>query len=204
LRATITITHVATVVLLALALGVSGCGGGGDGVPSSLNGTVLDDGTLTPVSGARVIANTGQSDTTDANGDFTLSSLSNGAGTLTVACTGYRTATVAIYPTGGAASLGFVYLKPATLQGRGSITGAVTEAGSAADGTALQAGGRHAVSKSDGSYTIYNVPVGSQTVVALSADGQTGGSASGTVVNQGTLTLDITLTTSPPAPPSLP
>ncbi|NPV45759.1 MAG: hypothetical protein HPY69_02275 [Armatimonadetes bacterium] len=164
---------------------------------------MLDDGDLTPVSGARVVANTGQTDTTDSNGQFSLQNVPAGARTITVAADGYQTAIEPISYVGGGLSVNTVYLRPALLQGFGQVTGVVTEAGSAASGASVQAGGKQALTKSDGSYTLYNVPIGRQTVMAVSADGQTSGSATVTVTNQASVTANITLSNSPPPPPPL-
>lgn len=197
----ITVLGGATVVLAAI--GLAGCGGGGT-VLFGLQGKVLDDGVLTPVHGARVVADTGQTGTTDASGQFLLDGVPAGAQSLTVAAMGYQTRSVPISGSSAGLSVGTVYLRPAALQGSGNVTGVVTEAGVPADAAALQAGGRQALSKRDGTYALYNVPIGKQTVVAMSADGQSSGSASVIVGNQTSVTANIALSNSPPPPPPLP
>lgn len=201
LRNDIFVTLFATLILLALALGLNGCGGGGAGVVRSLSGTVLDDGTLIPISGAQVRANTGQSSQTNTSGQFFLKDLGSQANSLTIARTDYQTTAVPI--PAGSSSVGTIYLSPAILTGRGIISGRVTQAGVGAGGATLQAGGRQAESKPDGSYSIYNVPAGTQTVVALSADGEMSGSATVNVISQATVTANVSLTNSPPPPPPL-
>lgn len=203
MRTTSSVTQFVAVGLLALALGLTGCGGGGGGAPLTLSGVVRDDGSLAPVAGARVAANTGQATTADANGQFALNGLSAQTTSLTVAALGYETASVPVRSGGGSVSVGNVYLRPAALLGYGNITGTVTEAGAPADGAILQAGVRQAVSKPDGTYTVYNVAVGSQTLVARSADAVTGGSVSVTVANRATVTANVILSSSPPPPPPL-
>lgn len=192
----------ALVIACLAAPWLPGCGGGGEAL-LALQGKVLDDGDLTPVSGARVVADTGQTTTTNARGEFTLPNLSAQARSITVAADGYQTAVEPISRLGGALTVSTVYLRPAPVQGAGQVTGVITEAGSAASGASVQAGGRQAFSKSDGTYTLYNVPIGRQTVMAVSADGQTSGSATVTVPNQASVTANIALSNSPPPPPPL-
>jgi hypothetical protein len=161
----------------------------------------VDDGTLASLAGVRVAASSGQSTVTDANGLFTVTGLASGSGDLSLAKSGYVTSVVPVPSGSGAVSLGTVYLRPASQSGYGHITGVITEAGAPSAGAVVQAGGREAVSKTSGEYTLYNVEVGDQTVRAWSAAGYTAGSASVTVVNMGTVTANITLSTEPPPPP---
>lgn len=192
----------ALVIAFPAVLCLSGCGGGGASL-LVLQGRVLDDGILTPVSGAQVVADTGQRDTTDTNGRFRLQNVPGGAKFVTVAANGYQTSVEPISRVGGMLTVDTVYLRPALLQGFGQVTGVVTEAGSAASGASVQAGSKQAFTKSDGTYTIYNVPIGRQTVMAVSADGQTSGSVTVTVTNQASVTANISLSNSPPPPPPL-
>ncbi len=196
-------TTLLAVAVALLVLGGCGGGGGGDDELLALQGLVLDDGTLTPVSNAQVLTNTGQSSITNSAGRFTVYGVSGQAQTLTVAAPDFQTATAPISRVGGGLVVDTVYLRPAPQQGHGHITGTVTEGGQAAGGANLQAGGQQAVSKSDGTYTLYNVPVGAQTVMALSSNGLSSGSAAATVGDRTTVTRNITLGNSPPPPPPL-
>ena len=201
-------TKLGLVGLVAAALTLAGCGGGSDsggggGSIIAVSGHVVDDGTLAAVAGARVVAATGESTTTDATGLFNLSGLADTVGTLTVTKTGYGTATASVTAGGGDQSVGFVYLPPALSSGNGKITGVVTASGSAVGGAVLTAGGQTATSRTTGVFTIYNVAAGAQTVQARSSDGLQGGSASTTVVSGGTSSVSIALTTSPPPPPPI-
>ena len=56
-----------------------------------VTGTVTDNKTGSPIQGATVSADTGQSDTADVNGDYTLNNVPTGNRTVTASATGYGT-----------------------------------------------------------------------------------------------------------------
>lgn len=189
------------VVVIVLGLLLGGCGGGDGGVATSISGTVYDDGTLTAVEGAIVAATSATDTTTDSAGYFELSNVSSGLRSITVAADGYTTQAVTVAAGSGDKSVGLVYLEPAPRSGYGSVSGTITESGTVLGGAIVRCGGQTARTKSDGTYTVYNVAAGVQAVVAASSDGSTGGTTSVTVVSLGTVTANIALTTQPPAPP---
>jgi hypothetical protein len=193
-------TFTVAILVVALALMISGCGGGGGG-SSSISGMVRDAGSLNPVAGAQVVAGSRLTNT-DATGEFLLEGAPTNAVMLSVTATGYLSQTVQAPAGSGLRYLPSpVYLVPAPLPETGNATGRITRAGQAEAGAVVRAGGRSAVSRGDGTYALYNVPVGFQTIFATSADGLTGGSTNVTIINQGTVTANIQLSTQPPPPP---
>lgn len=64
-----------------------------DDLASSLAGVVTDSADAAPIEGATVSAG-GRSDTTNAEGEYTLTGLRSGAYTVTASAAGYYTATV--------------------------------------------------------------------------------------------------------------
>lgn len=208
MRATDFLTRLALVSVLAVAIALAGCGGGGDssgngGGTITVSGHVVDDGSLTFVQGARVVASTGQETTTDASGSFDLTGLPDSVSSVTVTKSGYTSTAVAVSAGSGDRSVGIVYLPPALLAGNGKVTGLVTSAGSGVGGAVITAVGASATSHSDGTFTLYNVPAGACTVSARSADGLSGGSANTTVVAGTSVSVSIALTTQPPPPPPI-
>lgn len=196
-------TTIATITLLLLALVLTplltGCNGGDGGGNLRLLGTVRDAGSLQGIAGARVVAKSVEA-TTDANGDFDLPNAPS-SGQVVVTASGYENANVAIPPATDEVDLGNIDLVPAPIAGTGNITGIITEAGLLVDGAVVRAGGREARTRADGSYTIYNVPAGFQTVFAVSPNNTTAGTMNVSVFSLMTITANIQLTTQPPPPP---
>ena len=147
------------------------CAGAGCATQTTgtVEGTVTDSSTGLPIQGASVSADTGQSDTTDVNGDYTLSNVPTGTRTITASATGYVTQQDTANVTNGGTSIVNFSLDPEPTGGTGTIKGTVTDASSGA-----KLGGVFVVtdtSESDttnngGKYTINNVPEGSRTVTA--------------------------------------
>ena len=189
---------------LGFLLGLSGCGSGGGGTGTTLHGKLLDDGTLTGIAGATVVAPGGQGITANADGSFTLGNLAQMPDSLTATAPGYQTLSVTVTEEAKKkGTVGALYLKPARVAGTGNISGIVTQAGLPAVGTSVRAGGKLAVTKADGTYTVHNVPMGSQAVAATSANGSAGATSSVTVISQTTVTVNLALSTQPPLPPAL-
>lgn len=194
----------ASIVCLVIALTISvalvaGCGGGRSAT-STLSGTVVDAGTLQPIAGAFVVGG-GLNATTDADGDFFCDGISPGASSVTVAATGYVNQVVDVPAGGGDKTVGIVYMVPAPVNGAGDVTGVITEGGVGAAGAAITSAGHAAKSRSDGTYTLYNVPAGFQTIKAINAAGTLAGSKNVSVNSSATVTADIPLTQAPPPAP---
>ncbi|MBU0608796.1 MAG: carboxypeptidase regulatory-like domain-containing protein [Armatimonadetes bacterium] len=194
-------TAVVTVILIFALLCLSGCGGGTEALLRLL-GLVLDDGSLQPIQGARVVASNGAEATTDAGGNFDAAGFP-ASGTVTITATGYQNTTVQINTQNNELDLGDVYLVPAAVAGTGTVSGTVTTAGGAiAPGASIRAADREATSRADGSYTLYNVPAGFQTLFAASADRSTSGTVNVTVLSSFETIANIRLSIQPPLPPS--
>ncbi len=194
------------VLALGALLIVAGCGGGGGGTTpggtATVQGTVLDDGTLQPVPGATITVGSASA-ISGADGGFTVSA-SAGLRTIIISATGYQQKSFSRTLTEGTNSVGTQYLRPVLLSGRGAATGTVTRAGSPAAGATLRSGTAQAVSKSDGSYAIYNLQTGLRAITAISADGRFTGVATTTINAGATRTaVNISLTLAPPPPPAL-
>ncbi len=180
-----------------------GCGGGGAGAVVRLLGQVRDDGSLQPIEGARVVASTGGvQGTTDVSGNFDVANFPANA-TAIITAAGYENTSVQLGGRTGNVDLGTLYLIPSALADTGTVIGVVTSAGGAvAEGATVRLADRQAVSREDGSYTLYNAPTGYHTVFAASADGKTSGSANVTVIESFESIANIRLSNQPPLPPS--
>lgn len=195
-------------VLAALAIVASGCGGGGGGGDGNGGGTatvegiVCDDGTLQPVAGATVSIGGSQAVTGD-DGSFSLQAQA-GVRTVTISADGYVGSQTSETLSVGANDLGTRYLQPELQSGYGAVSGTVRSNGTGASDAIVRSGTARATTRSDGSYTAYNVQAGERGLTALSADGTATGSAVATVEDGSTVTgVDIDLGLAPPAPPAL-
>ncbi len=194
-------TAVVTVILIFALVCLSGCGGGTEALLRLL-GLVVDDGSLQPIPGARIVASNGVEAITGADGSFDAAGFP-ASGTVTITATGYQNTTVAINTQNNELDLGKVYLVPAALAGTGTVSGIVTTAGGAtAPGASIRASDREATSRADGSYRLYNVPAGFQTLFAASADRGTSGTVNVTVLSNFETIANIRLSIQPPLPPS--
>jgi hypothetical protein len=192
------------VVIITLTFAMilmAGCSGNNNTAGVRILGLVVDDGSLDPIEGARVVAGTGGVEgLTEADGTFDVDGVSAGAN-ITVTASGYQNVTVALAGRTGEVDLGTIQLIPSASSSRGKITGIITLAGGdPAAGATVRAGDRTAVTRADGSYTLYNVATGSQRVYAQSADLATSGSTLVTVVARLESIANIQLGDSPPAP----
>ncbi len=200
----IAMTAAAALLAAGLITG-GGCGGGGGGTtpsgPATIQGTVVDDGTLQPVAGATVSVGTVSTQTAD-DGTWQLE-LQAGERTVVVAAEGYDQLQTEVTVQEGENQIGTSYLQPTVDAGRGVVSGSVGNGGNAA-GARIFSGTATATSRPDGTFMIYNLPEGSQTLTAVSADGE----AAGYVlvdVEPDTTTWDVTidLNIAPPTPPGL-
>jgi hypothetical protein len=190
------------ILLLSLLVPLTGCGGGGGGGGTrTISGRVVDDGTLAGIRSARVVGPAGQETSTDANGLYVLSGISTAAVVITITANSYETIRVTAGASPSDLSLDTTFLRPASLAGRGHITGVITEGGSGIGGALVQAAGVTATTRSNGTYTLYNVPTGFQTVLATSANGLKGGSTNVTVSELSISVANIALSVQPPPPP---
>jgi hypothetical protein len=193
----------AVVIILTLVLAcLSGCGGG-PGAVVRLLGQTVDDGSLLPIQGARVVASpSGLEGTSDVNGNFDVADLPANA-TVTITAPGYQNTVLQLGNQTGDVDLGKIYLIPAPIAGTGTISGTVTAAGGeVAPGASVRAADREAKTRADGTYKLYNVPTGFQTLFAASADRNTSGTVNVTVMSQFETIANIRLTIQPPLPPT--
>ena len=193
------------VVIITLAVGLtclSGCGGG-DSALVRLLGQVLDDGSLAAVQGARMVVSPGGAQgTSDVNGNFDVAGVP-ATTTVTITASGYQNTTLQLANQTGEVDLGKIYLVPAPVAGTGTVSGLVTTAGgAAAPGASVRAADREAKTRTNGTYKLYNVPAGFQTLFAASADRSTSGTVNVTVLGQFETIANIRLTIQPPLPPN--
>ncbi|MCE1248841.1 MAG: carboxypeptidase regulatory-like domain-containing protein [Firmicutes bacterium] len=209
------IRHILTaVIVIMLAFGfIAGCNNssddGGSGNTGTITGTVTDQNSQ-PIEGALcTVTTTGvkadYSDTTDSSGVYEIGGIPEGVWPLTVSADGYITQTEDVTIVSGDTTQ--VPAIPMPVQGYGSVTGTVV---SALDGTtpisgaAVSCGGVAGVSGTDGTFTLANVPAGSQTI-ACTADNYEPYHNTVTVVADTTVTHDISMTpvTTPTTSPTI-
>ena len=188
-------------LLVPAALVVSGCGGGG-GTPvaATVTGTVRDDASLQPVSGAQVSAS-GATATTNQSGRFTLNTAA-GPRTIRITKSGYQELALSRSLQAGANDIGTRYLKPALQTGRGAATGTVLRSGQGVAAARVESGGAQATTRADGSYAIYNLPAGERGLLAVDPTTQRVGYTSVQITaGQAATGVDITLNLQPPHQP---
>jgi hypothetical protein len=170
---------------------------GGSGAFGAISGTVRDNGTTLPIQGATVSADTGQSTTTNTDGNYTLSSVPTGDRTVSVTANGYTPQQKQTSVTESTPSFLDFVLDPSTSGGSGSIKGTVTDSdGSKLGGVLIETDSGHsAISNRGGKYSIQNVPEGPRTVTA-SAAGYLPEQQAVTVIAGQTATADFSLSTS--------
>ncbi len=157
---------------------------------ATLSGTVTDAQSGSPVSGVTVAVGS-RSAKSAADGTYTVTNAPTGSQTVTATATGYQSASATATINPGTNSLDFV-LVPATAS-TGTVTGHVTDATTTSpiSGAAVSIGSRSTQTATDGSYTISNVPTGSQSVTA-SATGYQSNTKTVTV-GAGSNTVDLAL-----------
>ena len=170
------------------------CGGGSSPV-GSISGVVSEAGTGLPIQGASVSADTGQSDSTDAGGNYTLSNVPSGTRTVSVSAGGHDPdAQQTTVSDGGVSTLNFA-LTPTTTGGTGTLKGTVMDISGArlSDVTVQVLGGPSATTNKRGKYTIQSVPEGVRTVTASKA-GFEDFEEQATIMAGSTTTFDIDMT----------
>ena len=161
--------------------------------PGTITGTVTDAGTAAPLAGATV-SYSGGSTTTNASGQYTLTSVPEGSYTLTASASGYTSQSRSVSVGPGATQTQNFALPTAT----GAITGTVTDAatGKPINGATVSYSGGSATTNASGQYTLASVPPGTSTVTA-SASGFTSQSASVIVTADSTTTQNFGLSPNP-------
>jgi len=157
---------VAIGVFCAFAVGLTGCGGGGGGGgtsnnPVTVTGTVLSvDSTTIPTASVKI---GNQTVTTDANGKFTIPNVSANTTTGSVTATGEQPLTLTLSLKKNAVNdLGTLYLSDvgytATVTGRvvKSVGGVISPVG----GATVTIANATALSQTDGTFTLNNLPIG--------------------------------------------
>ena len=156
-------------------------------------GTVTDATTLLPISGAAVSTDTGESDTTAADGTYQILDVPTGLRDVTASAAGYGPATTLDVDVVEAADS--VANFALTAIPTGSVAGTVTNAGtgSPVSGASVSLDtGESTTTALDGTYTISGVAIGGNTV-SVSAAGYASDSQGVTVIDGGTATADFAL-----------
>ena len=117
---------------------------------------------------ASASADTGQSDSADTDGSYTLANVPTGTRTVTVSASGYDSDSQQTVVSDGVASTLNFALTPATGGGTGTLKGTVKDSfGTKLSGVTVQvSGGPFATTNKGGKYTVQNVAEGSQSVTA--------------------------------------
>lgn len=191
------------VVLLVLVGLVAGCGGGGGGGSTTVTvtGNVLDNQTLAGISGADVKIGTMTSVLTSSSGQFAVPGVGSGTQSVVITKSGYNALTRSVTVSSSSVYMGDIYLAPGTVSGKGHITGYVRNSGVGVGGAEVKAQGKTAYTKTDGSYTLYNLTPGSVTVSATLDE--LSGSVSTTVTSGATASANISVAIGPPPPPPI-
>ncbi len=167
----------------------------------SISGMVTDADGGAPIQGASVSADSGQSDITDASGNYTLTGVPIGSRTLTATAAGFDPATPqATTVTDGGNSIVSFALTATPIPTTGSITGVVTDSngGAPIQGASVSVdSGQSATTDAGGNYTLTNVPTGSRTVSASAAGYEPVTPQSTTVTDGGTSVVNFSLTATP-------
>ncbi len=171
--------------------------------PGSIAGQVTDSSSGRGISGATVTFTVGSvttSATTDGNGNYLFSNVTEGSYSLTASAPGYvsQTASVAV-AAGAAVTHNFALpLIPGTIIG--TVTDAATGAGIAGATVSYTLTGTTTTATSDGNgnYTLTNVPPGTYTLTA-SAAGYSSQSQAVTVATNATTTQNFSLVVLPGA-----
>ena len=137
----------------------------------TVTGQVTDGPTGPPIQGASVSSETGQSDTTDVNGNYTLSSVPTGTRTITAAATGFLTQQKPTTVTdSGVSVLNFALDPEPEPAGTGSVKGKVTDASTGKNLSGVMVTivetGQNDTTNKGGRYSINDVPEGEVTVRA--------------------------------------
>ena len=162
----------------------------------SITGIVTDSGNGAPIQGVAVSADTGQGDTTDAAGSYTLTTVPTGSRTVTFNAAGYDSTASSTTVAEDATSTLNVSMTPTPVGGgTGTLKGTVRDnTGSRIRDAVVQVvGGASATTNKGGKYSIQTVAEGQQFVIASHADYSDTNPIAVTITAGATATLDITL-----------
>jgi len=203
LRIAVSSTPLCLVLFATMVVLLAGCGGGGGGSSTSatVTGNVMDNQTLVAISGVDVKLGTMTSVLTNSSGVFTIANVSAGTLSTVFTKTGYNVLTKSVTVSGSSVNMGDLYLIPGTVSGKGHLTGYVRSSGTGVGGATVTAGGITALTKSDGSYAIYNITPG--TVTATATLDELTGSVSATITSGATTSANISVAIGPPGPPPI-
>ena len=165
----------------------------------SITGAVVEEVTGNPIQGAIASADTGQSDSTDSGGNYTLANVLTGNRTVTVNASGYDSALLQVTVSdGNTSTLNFVLTPTATGGGSGTLKGTVKSiSGVKLSGVTVQVdGGPSSTTNKGGKYTINNVAEGAQSVTA-SKPGYVDSTVSVTIIAGSNTTQNFDLTPNP-------
>jgi hypothetical protein len=160
----------------------------------SIAGIVTDSNDDTPIQGAAVSADSGQSGTTDAAGNYTLTAVPTGTRTVTFNATGYDSASPSTTVLDATTSTLDASLTASPVGGgTGALKGTVTNNSGAKLGGALVQviGGPSATTNKGAKYSIQNAPEGPQFVVASHPDYADTDPIPVTIIVGTTVTLNI-------------
>ena len=160
----------------------------------SIAGIITDLSDDTPIQGVAVSADSGQSDTTDAAGTYTLNAVPTGLRTVTFNATAYDSASPSTTVLDSTTITLDVALTASPVGGgSGTLKGTVTNnSGANLPGVLVQViGGPSATTNKRGKYTIRNVPEGPQSVTASHPDYTVTDPNPVTILVGATVTLNI-------------
>ena len=161
----------------------------------TITGAVTDLDTSLPIAGASVSTDTGESGSTDGNGNYTLIDVPTGDRTVNVSASGYDPDSAnTIVTDGGTSTLNFELTETVTSGGTGTLKGTVrSTSGARLSGVSVQVdGGPSATTARNGKYTVRDVPEGVQTVTAT-LSGYQPAEETVTITTDSTTTQDFTL-----------
>ncbi len=177
----------------------AGCGGSG-AASAKLQGTVLDDATLEPIAGAGISIGASRA-RTDDDGRFSIAT-GEGGRLLAIDAGGYEEKLVNVEIAPGVNDTGNLYLLPLLEGGKGGVRGRVLDLfGVAVAAATISCGNQAATSRGDGSFALYNIPAGTQTILAL-RDQDAGWANTVVVPGEFSSHVIINLGAAPPEPPA--
>jgi hypothetical protein len=143
-------------------------GGGGGGGAGTVRGVITDSASTQAIAGANVSADTGQNDTTDAGGNYTLNAVPAGSRSVSVTAAGYDPQNKPANVQDAQETFVDFTLVAQSSGGYGTIKGTVNDANGAklSDVSVTTDSGPSAITNNGGKFTIQNVPAGDRTITA--------------------------------------